>query len=134
MRADVSSERVAVAARSEQGQLCMVTVVRDPLGAHLLQYDGSESAVAILSPEVIEGLRVALSTTGRTVVPARRPGGGACTLLALGQRDRVRLYFHAASAFCAVLGRADADRLCVAVEEVADRRTSEPQKPPIRGR
>ncbi|MQA15199.1 MAG: hypothetical protein GEV09_13825 [Pseudonocardiaceae bacterium] len=87
----------------------------------MLRYDGSESVVARLSPEVVELLPIALSVTGRTVVSARCPRGGACTLLLIGQPDRIRLYFHAASMFCAVLDRAAVDRLRAAVESLSVR-------------
>lgn len=121
MQPTSNTERVAVASRTEQGRLCTVGVEPDPLGVHLLRYDGRESAVAVLGAEVIEGLVIALSVTGRTVVPARCPAGGACTLLAIGQRDRVRLYFHAAAAFCAVLDRAAAERLRTSLEQLRGR-------------
>ncbi len=120
MQPSSSTDWVAVAARTEQGRLCTITVEPDPLGAHLLRYDGNESVVAVLGAEVIEGLVIALSVTGRTVMPARCPAGGACTLLAIGQRDRVRLYFHAAAGFCAVLDRAAADRLRTTLEQLRD--------------
>jgi hypothetical protein len=86
----------------------------------LLRYDGSESAVAELTPEVIERLFVALSVRGRTAIPARCPGGGPCTLLTIGHRGGTRLYFHAATAFGAVLDRDAVDRLRAGVERLRE--------------
>lgn len=107
---------VVIAARTERGRLCSVVVERGGLGGHVLRYGGSESAVATLSPDVVELLPIALSITGRTVVSARCPGGGACTLLVIAERNCARLYFHAAAMFCAVLDRAAADRLRAALD------------------
>ncbi|HEY6424070.1 MAG TPA: hypothetical protein VIY28_12650 [Pseudonocardiaceae bacterium] len=116
MRAD----RTAVAARTELGQLCTVTVQRDPLGDHLLRYEGSESAAAELTPEVIELLTVALSVRGRSPIPARSPHGGACTLLVIGHQDgRASLYFHACTATSAALDTAARDKLRAALELMA---------------
>lgn len=61
VRLPTRTDRTAVAAKTESGRLCTVTVQRDPLGQHLLRYEGGESAVAELTPEVIELLTVALS-------------------------------------------------------------------------
>ncbi len=88
MGSPTRTERTAVAARTESGRLCTVTVQRDPLGRHLLRYDGSETAVAELTPEVVELLTVALSLHGRSAVPARCPAGGACTLLVIGHQTQ----------------------------------------------
>jgi hypothetical protein len=107
---------VVVAALSEHGRLCAVAVERGQLGGHVLRYDGSESAVAALSPDVVELLPIALSVTGRTAVSARCPSGGACTLLVITEQNRARLYFHAAATFCAVLDRGAADRLRAALD------------------
>ncbi|MGH3985153.1 MAG: hypothetical protein ACRDST_21300 [Pseudonocardiaceae bacterium] len=90
---------MAVAARTEAGQLCTVTVQRDPFGQDLLRYEGSETTVTELTPEVIELLGIALSVRGRSAIPARTPHGGACNLVVIGQQDgRIRLYFHACTA------------------------------------
>ncbi|HEY3894073.1 MAG TPA: hypothetical protein VGL88_01760 [Pseudonocardiaceae bacterium] len=96
MRLPAGTDRTAVAAKTESGRLCTVTVQRDPLGEHLLRYEGGETAVAELTPEVVELLVVALSLRGRSAIPARSPRGGACTLLVIGHADsRTSLYFHA---------------------------------------
>lgn len=120
LRAPPSTVRVAVTGRNEQGRLCTVVVERVGSSAGLLRYDGGESAVAELTPEVIERLFVALSARGRTAIPARCPGGGACTLLTIGQRDGTRVYFHAATAFGAVLGHDAVDRLRAGVERLRE--------------
>lgn len=80
-------DRTAVAARTESGQLCTVTVQRDPLGLDLLRYEGSETTAAELTPEVVELLTVALSVRGRSAISAQSPQGGACTLLVIGHQD-----------------------------------------------
>ncbi len=111
--------RTAVAARTESGRLCTVTVERDPLGTHLLRYDGSETVVAVLTPEVVELLTVALSLRGRSPVQARCPAGGACTLLVIAQRHgRTSLYFHAATATGAVLDTEATKKLRAALESL----------------
>lgn len=115
-----TSAPVVVAARTERGRLCSVAVERGGLGGHVLRYDGSERAAAALSPDVVTLLPIALSLTGRTAVSARCPSGGACTLLVIGEAGRARLYFHAAPMFCAVLDRAAVDRLCAALDALAD--------------
>lgn len=112
---------VVVAGRTEPGHLCTVSVERGRLGDHLLRYNGSESVVAALRPDVVELLLVAFSVTGRTAVHARCPGGGACTLLLIAQPDRIRLYFHAAVSFGVVLDRGAADRLYVALDGLTAR-------------
>jgi len=80
-------DRTAVAARTESGQLCTVTVQRDPLGLNLLRYEGSETTAAELTPEVIELLTVALSVSGRSAIPAQTPHGSACTMVVIGHLD-----------------------------------------------
>lgn len=113
-------DRTAVAARTESGQLCTVTVQRDPLGLDLLRYEGSETTAAELTPEVVELLTVALSVRGRSAISAQSPQGGACTLLVIGHQDgRTRLYFHACTATSAVLDTTARDRLRAALESLA---------------
>ncbi|MGH3795302.1 MAG: hypothetical protein ACRDSP_10465 [Pseudonocardiaceae bacterium] len=122
MESPARADCTAVAAKTDSGQLCTVTVQRDPLGKHLLRYEGSETVVAALTPEVIELLTVALSLRGRSAVPARCSVGGACTLLVMGHRDgRSSLYFHAAPATCAVLDAAGATKLRAALESLDGR-------------
>lgn len=76
-----------------------MTVQRDLLGQELLRYEGSEIAIAELTPEVTELLAVALSVHGRSAIPARSPQGGACTLLVIGNQDgRTCVCFHACTA------------------------------------
>ncbi len=119
MAAPTRIDRTAVAARTESGQLCTVTVQRDPLGQHLLRYEGSETTTAELTPEVIELLIVALSVRGRSAIPARSPHGGACTLVVIGHQDgRARLYFHGCTATSAVLDPTAREKLLVAVESL----------------
>lgn len=113
----IRTDRVAVAAKTESGRLCTVTVQRDPLGKHLLHYDGSETATVELTPEIVELLTVALSLRGRSAIPARCPVGGACTLVVIGyEQGGTRLYFHACTATGAVLQPADAEKLREALE------------------
>lgn len=113
------TDRVAVAAKTESGQLCTVTVQRDPLDKHLLRYEGGQTAIAELTPEVVELLTVALSLRGRSAIPARSPVGGACTLLVIGHEQRgTSLYFHASTATCAVLEPAGAKKLREALESL----------------
>lgn len=121
MQTAAGTDRTAVAARTESGRLCQVTVERNLLGDHVLRYDGSETAAAVLSPEVVELLTTALSVLGRSVITARCPSGAACTLLLIAQSQRVGLYFHAATTFCAALDRAAANRLRDALERLANR-------------
>ena len=117
MDSPAKANRTAVAARAESGRLCTVTVQRDPLGKHTLRYEGGETVVAALTPEVVELLTVALSLRGRSTVPARCAVGGACTLLLMGHRDgRTTLYFHAAPATSAVLDAASTKKLRAALE------------------
>lgn len=116
MRLPTGTDRTAVAAKTESGRLCTVTVQRDPLGQHLLRYEGGENAVAELTPEVIALLAVALSRRGRSAIPARTPSGGACNLVVIGHQDgRTSVYFHACIATGAVLDPAGADKLRTAV-------------------
>lgn len=112
------STRVAVVGRNEQGGFCTLAVERVGSNFGLLRYDGSGSAVAELTSEVIERLFVALSVRGRTAIPARCPGGGACTLLIIGQRGGTRVYLHAAIAFGAVLDRDTVDQLRAGLEQL----------------
>lgn len=116
MGSQTRTGRTAVAARTESGRLCTVTVERDPLGTHLLRYDGSETVVSVLTPEVVELLTIALSLRGRSPVPARCPAGGACTLLVIARHGRTRLYFHAATATGAVLDAAGTEKLQAALK------------------
>lgn len=109
------TDHMAVTAKAESGQSCTVTVQWDPLGRHLLHYKGSETVVAELTPEVIEPLTSALSRRGRSVVVARSPGGGACTLLVIGQQGRTTLYFHASTATSAVLDAKGTEKLRAAL-------------------
>ncbi len=119
MEPPTATDRTAVAARTDSGRLCTVTVQRDPLGKHLLRYDGSETAVAELTPEVVELLTVALSLYGRSAVPARCPAGGACTLLVIGrQHGRTSLHFHAATATSAELDAEGTQKLRAALESL----------------
>jgi hypothetical protein len=109
-----------VAARAESGGLCTVTVQRDPRGRHLLRYEGSETVVAALTPEVVELLAVALSLRGRSPVQARSMAGGACTVLVVGHRDgRSSLYFHATTATSALLDTAGTKKLQAALEALS---------------
>jgi len=48
MAVPARNDRTAVAARTESGQLCTVTVQRDPVGLDLLRYAGSETTAADL--------------------------------------------------------------------------------------
>lgn len=115
------TERTAVAAQTESGRLCTVTVQPDPLGKHVLRYEGSESAAALLTPEVVERLTVALSVRGRSAIPARCPSGGACTLVVIGHaNDRASLYFHASIATSAVLDAKGTEKLRAALESLSD--------------
>lgn len=119
MESPASADRMAVAAKTDSGRLCTVTVQRDPLGKHVLRYEGGETVVAALTPEVVELLAVALSLRGRSAVPARCVVGGACTLLVIGHRDgRTSLYFHAAPATSAVLDATGAKKLRAALESL----------------
>lgn len=112
-------ERTAVAARTESGQLCTVTVQRDPLGLDLLRYAGSETTAAELTPEVVELLIIALSVRGRAAIPAQTPQGNACTLVVIGHQDsRARLYFHGCTATSAVLDTTARDKLLTALESM----------------
>lgn len=114
------TDQMAVTAKAESGQWCTVTVQWDPLGEHLLHYEGSETAVAELTPEVIEPLTSALSRRGRSVVMARSPGGGACTLLVIGhQQGRATLYFHACTATSAVLDAKGTEKLRAALASLS---------------
>lgn len=122
MESPARADCTAVAAKTDAGRLCTVTVQRDPRGKHVLRYEGGETVVAALTPEVIEMLTVALSLRGRTAVPARCSVGGACTLLVMGHRDgRSSLYFHAAPATSAVLDATGAERLRTALESLDGR-------------
>lgn len=122
MRLPTGTDRMAVAAKTESGRLCTVTVQRDPLGEHLLRYEGGETAVAELSPEVIELLVVALSLRGRSAIAARSPHGGACTLVVIGHQDgRTSLYFHACTATGAVLETTATGKLRAALESLTRR-------------
>ena len=117
MRLPTGTDRTAVAAKTESGRLCTVTVQRDPLGEHLLRYEGGETAVAELTPEVVELLVVALSLRGRSAIPARSPHGGACAMVVIGHQDgRTSLYFHACTATGAVLDSSGKDKLRAALE------------------
>ncbi|MGH3903493.1 MAG: hypothetical protein ACRDTE_04790 [Pseudonocardiaceae bacterium] len=119
MESPASADRMAVAGKNDSGRLCTVTVQRDPLGKHVLRYEGGETVVAALTPEVVELLAVALSLRGRSAVPARCAVGGACTLLVIGHRDgRTTLYFHAAPATSVVLDAAAAKKLRAALESL----------------
>jgi len=119
MDSPASAGGTAVAGRTDSGRLCTVTVQPDPLGKHLLRYEGTETVTAILTPEVIELLTVALSLRGRSTVPARSAVGGACTLLVMGNRDgRTTLYFHAAPATSASLEATGAKKLRAALESL----------------
>ena len=119
MDSPASAGRMAVAGRTDSGRLCTVTVQRDPVGKHLLRYEGAETVVAILTPEVIELLTVGLSLRGRSTIPARSAAGGACTLLVMGHRDgRTTLYFHAAPATSVVLEATGAKKLRTALESL----------------
>lgn len=123
MGSPTRTDRTAVAAKTESGRLCTVTVQWDPVSRHLLRYEGTETAVAELTPEVIELLMVALSVHGRSVVMARCPGGGACTLLVIGHQDgRSTLYFHASNATAAVLDAAGKEKLRAALESLNSER------------
>lgn len=129
MASAAKTDHTAVAAKAESGGLCTVTVQRDPLGKHLLRYDGAEPVVAVLTPEVVESLRVALALRGRSAVTARCSVGGACTLLVMGHRDgRATLYFHAVPATSAVLDPAGVQRLQAALESLS--RGAEPTAAP----
>ncbi|MGH3903770.1 MAG: hypothetical protein ACRDTE_06220 [Pseudonocardiaceae bacterium] len=93
-----------------------MTVQPDPLGSHVLRYEGSESSAALLTPEVVELLVVALSVRGRSAIRARCPGGGACTLLVIGHENgRSSVYFHASTATSAVLDAKDVEKLRAAL-------------------
>lgn len=119
MRLPTGTDRTAVAAKTESGRLCTVTVQRDPLGQHLLRYEGGENAVAELTPEVIELLTIALSRRGRSAIPARTPNAGACNLVVIGHDDgRTNLYFHACTATGAVLDAAGTDKLRTAIDSL----------------
>lgn len=110
---------VVVAATTESGRLCTVTVQRDPLDKHLLRYEGSETAIAELTPEVVGLLTVALSLRGRSAIPARSPVGGACTLLVIGhEQGGTSLYFHACTTTGAVLDTTARDKLLVALDSL----------------
>lgn len=113
------TDDTAVTAEAESGRSCTVIVQRDPLGKHLLRYEGSESAAALLTSDVIEQLTVALSRRGRSVVMASSPIGGACTLLVIGhQQGGATLYFHASSATSAVLDAGRTERLRAALQSL----------------
>ena len=119
MDSPASAGDMAVAGKTDSGRLCTVTVQRHPLGKHLLRYQGAETVAAILTPEVIELLTVALSVRGRSTVPARSAAGGACTLLVMGHRDgRTTLYFHAAPATSVLLDATGAKKLRTALESL----------------
>ena len=124
MGSPAMTDRTVVAVRNESGRLCTVTVQPDPLGQHVLRYEGNDSSAALLTPEVVELLTVALSVRGRSAIPARCPGGGACTLLVIGHENRrTSLYFHASTATSAVLDVADTEKLRTALESLRDRCT-----------
>lgn len=111
----------AVAARTESGRLCTVTVQPHPLGKHVLRYEGSESAAAALTPEVVELLTVALSVRGRSAIPAQCPAGGACTLVVIGHENgRTSLYFHASTATSAVLDAKGTEKLRSALDSLGN--------------
>jgi len=111
-----STDPTPITAEAESGQLCTLTVQRDPRGQHLLYYEGSESAAAILTPEIAELLTAVLSRRDRSVVMTRMPGGGACTLLVIGhQPARATLYFHASTVTSAVLDAAGIEKLRAAL-------------------
>lgn len=119
MGSPASAGSTAVAVRTESGRLCTVTVQPDPLGNHVLRYAGSESSTALLTPDVVELLVVALSVRGRSAIRARCPGEGACTLLVIGQENgQTRLYFHASTATSAVLEPRDTEKLRAALESL----------------
>jgi len=121
MGSPAGTDRKAVAARTEAGRLCTVTVQPDPLGNHVLRYEGSESTAASLTPEVIELLTVALSVRGRSAIRAQCPGGGACTLLVIGHKNsQASLYFHASTATSAVLDAKGTEKLRTALESLGD--------------
>lgn len=120
MASAAKTDQTAVAAKTESGGSCTVTVQRDPLGKHLLRYQGAEPVVAALTPEVIESLTAALSLRGRAVVAARCAAGGACTLLVMGHRSGgATLYFHAVPATSAVLDAAQLTQLRAALEALS---------------
>lgn len=117
MGSPTRTDRTAVAGRTESGTLCTVTVQPDPLGKPVLRYEGSESTAALLTPEVIELLMVALSVRGRSAIPARCPGGGACTLVVIGHHDgRASVYFHASTRTSAILDAKGTEKLRAALE------------------
>lgn len=96
-----------------------MTVQSDPVGQHVLRYEGAENSAALLTPEAAELLRVALSVRGRSAIPARCPGGGACTLLVFGHDNgRNSLYFHASTATSALLEVKDTERLRDALDSL----------------
>ena len=119
MDSPTSTEGKAVAARTESGRLCTVTVQPHPLGKHVLRYQGSESTAAALTPEVVELLTVALSVRGRSAIPAQCPSGGACTLVVIGHENgRTSLYFHASTATSAVLDTKGTEKLRTALDSL----------------
>lgn len=132
MASAAKTDHTAVVATAESGASCTVTVQREPLGTHLLRYEGTESVVAVLTPEVIESLSVALSLRARSAVTTRCAVGGACTLLVMGRRDGgSTLYFHAVPATSAVLDAAAVTTLRAALESLHHRPdgTAQPATP-----
>ncbi|HEU0087416.1 MAG TPA: hypothetical protein VFQ77_07175 [Pseudonocardiaceae bacterium] len=120
MGSPTRTSRTAVAARTESDRLCTVTVAPDPLGKHALRYEGSENTAALLTPEVVELLVVALSVRGRSTIPARCPSGGACTLVVIGHENgRTSLYFHGSTATSAVLDAKGTAKLRTALESLS---------------
>lgn len=119
MDSAATTDHTSLAARTEAGGSCTVTVQREPLGRHLLRYEGTESVVAVLTPEVIEPLTAALSLRARSAVTSRCLTGGACTLLVMGRRDGGAIvYFHAVPATSAVLDAAAVRTLRAALESL----------------
>lgn len=119
MGASIRTDRISVAAQTESGRLCTVTVQPDLLGKNVLRYEGSENTAAMLTPEVIELLTVALSVRGRSAIPARCPSAGACTLLVFGyENGRTSLYFHASTATSAVFDAKGTQKLRAALESL----------------
>lgn len=65
MAVPTRTDRTAVAARAESGQLRTVTVQRDPLGQHLLCYEGSETTAAETHARGHRAARAVLEITDR---------------------------------------------------------------------
>lgn len=117
MGSSIRTGHTAVAGRTHSGKLCTVTVQVHPLGKHVLRYEGGEDTAALLTPEVVALLMVALSVHGRSAIPAQCTAGGACTLLVIGHEDgRTSLYFHASTATSAVLDAKGTEKLRAALE------------------